>query len=281
VPLDYPRPGKWVKNDATPIPPGSRNVLAITDTATAATFQTRTALLCDDDGSHCVGANAASLGKAAEQFVPTSTEGALAPAKVPDYASGAYPLTVPVYAAVQAKGLAPADAGAYATLLEYISTTGQVPGTAAGQLPPGYAPLTPAMKAQTAAVVGSLRAASGLAPGQGPGAAPQTPAGSLFPAGMNGPVPAAQNPGVLHPGSNPVSALLPAAGLAPAAPAGAKPEAGKVPVPAAGAQPVKATEKTEYGFAQYSLLFALGFGLLAALASPLLGRIRNRNGAGQ
>ncbi|MEJ1230992.1 MAG: hypothetical protein WDM88_10795 [Galbitalea sp.] len=72
--------------------------------------------------------------------------------------SDAYPLTVPLYAAVNinADGLDSSNKPQYAHLLDYIATDGQVPGTQRGDLPAGYAPLTAAQAKQTEEVVGIL-----------------------------------------------------------------------------------------------------------------------------
>jgi hypothetical protein len=56
----------------------------------------------------------------------------------------AYPGTMPVYAAVPTTGIPPGDAKNLATLLRYVATNLQQPGTGQGKLPPGYLPITAA-----------------------------------------------------------------------------------------------------------------------------------------
>jgi hypothetical protein len=70
-----------------------------------------------------------------------------------------YPLTTTLYAAVdvtQAK-LDEAARSSYAGFLDYAAGAGQVPGTAPGQLPDSYVPLSDSQRQQTSAVAEQLR----------------------------------------------------------------------------------------------------------------------------
>jgi hypothetical protein len=148
-----PAPGKWT-DSRTRQAGDSLGGMAITTSATAARFQLPTALLCDTSGAHCVGASASSLQKAAARFVKDPTTGLLVPGPV-DYSSGAYPLAMPVYLGVP-KSAPLSERASYAHALNYITTTGQVPGYGPGNLPPGYAPLTAAMRAEAKASIAAL-----------------------------------------------------------------------------------------------------------------------------
>lgn len=143
---------------------GSRSVISITDAASAAKFQLPTAQLCNTDGSACVAANNASLTAAAEAFEPTGTPGVLGPDKTPDYAANAYPLTVPVYGAVDSSAVTAGEATTYARLFDYVATSGQEQGFRSGMLPPGYAPLTPALWADTVSAAKALAKIGGRKP---------------------------------------------------------------------------------------------------------------------
>jgi hypothetical protein len=57
-------------------------------------------------------------------------------------AKAAYPLTVPVYAALNPLQSDAASRKAFANMIKYAVTSGQTPGTELGELPPGYAPLS-------------------------------------------------------------------------------------------------------------------------------------------
>ena len=58
--------------------------------------------------------------------------------------ASAYPGTLLMSLDVPTSGLSPQDAERYATLIRYMSGSGQVPGYNVGQLPPGFLPLTTA-----------------------------------------------------------------------------------------------------------------------------------------
>ncbi|BBH16980.1 hypothetical protein Back2_12670 [Nocardioides baekrokdamisoli] len=164
-----PLPGKWSDlkiRQST----GSLGLMAVTDTGTAARFQLATANLCDSAGTHCVGASAASLQKAATQFAPTGTHGLLASTGKADYAGGAYPLAIPVYAAI-APSMALVDRRAYASAFGYVLDNGQRPGFDVGNLPPGYAPLTANLQALASKALMTLSTAK-TAPRPTPSASP-------------------------------------------------------------------------------------------------------------
>lgn len=153
-PSCFPAPGKWT--DPKTRQAGDRlGVMAITTAATAARFQLPTAKLCNTAGTQCVGADTASLQKAAGKFTDSGVDGVLQPGKT-DYAAGAYPLTMPVYAGI-ATTLSSKEKKAYASALEYVTTTGQKPGYSPGNLPAGYAPLTSALRAQAKTAIATLR----------------------------------------------------------------------------------------------------------------------------
>ncbi|KRE54827.1 hypothetical protein ASG92_24335 [Arthrobacter sp. Soil736] len=250
---------------------GSRSVISVTDAASAAKFQLPTAELCSSDGSACVAANNASLAAAAAAFEPTGTPGVLGPDPTPDYAAGAYPLTVPVYGVVDSSAVTPAEAATYARLFDYAGTTGQQQGFRSGMLPPGYAPLTAALKAETAAAAkamqraGSLKAGIPLA-----GAKTASPlAGVVLPA--SGVVPdqslgAGTGAGVEAAAAEPAAA--PAAGKA-AAPAGAAAQALQ---PVAGGQ----TARTGSAWPQHLLLIGVALAAASAISSLLLARGKRR-----
>lgn len=174
-----PAPGKWT--DPKNRQAGDRlGAMAITTAATAARFQLPTAQLCDSAGAHCVGADATSLTKAATRFVDGDVAGVEKPGPT-DYASGAYPLAQPVYAGVS-KTLSANDRAAYANALTYVVTTGQQPGYAPGNLPPGYAPLPKSMLSQARTAISALRKGSG-------DTQPENPSSTDGPGGSSSDVP--------------------------------------------------------------------------------------------
>jgi hypothetical protein len=187
--------GWWGKNGAEP--PGQTFMWAADDTPDLAAYGLVAAQLCNDSASTCVGPTTASVSTALKTAVPDSA-GLLQvnPAKP---GNGGYPLVDVTYAAVPTKQSA-AALNDYADLIAYAAGAGQTPGSAPGDLPPGYLPLPASLQAQARAVVTRLRALAGpsgtrsatpppSAPGGNgqPGAAPgSTPRGSTSAAAPGG-----------------------------------------------------------------------------------------------
>lgn len=82
----------------------------------------------------------------------------------------AYPGAMVVYAAIPTKGLSKTDAASYADVLRFLAGPGQTAGSAQGQLPPGYLPLTAtnglgALAAATITAAAAVQAQRGALPG--------------------------------------------------------------------------------------------------------------------
>lgn len=133
--------------------PGRQAVIAVTDTASIARYQVVTAALQNPAGEF-VSASVDSMTAAAAAmtavpsqpqvygFDPTSDSARAA--------RSAYPLTMPVYAAVNPLMKDPALRASYAAFIRFASTTGQQPGSSLGQLPEGYVPLPEGWKTAAA-----------------------------------------------------------------------------------------------------------------------------------
>jgi hypothetical protein len=144
-------------------PPGTRFMWALSDTPDIAAYGLVAANLCDASGSNCAGPSIDSVTKALDSATPDS-QGLLQvnPAKAP---AGGYPLVDVVYAAVPTNQ----SAGAlndYADLIQYAAGQGQTPGSAPGDLPPGYLPLPASLQAKAQAVVRQIRALATPVPTQ-------------------------------------------------------------------------------------------------------------------
>jgi len=150
--------GLW---DTSAVPPafkkspgslqGAQRVLALSTAAAAAKYQNITASLLNPAGNF-VSPTRDSMLAGETAMVPTKTN---ANFRVFDFesesaksASTAYPLTMPVYAAVNPSVLDKSLRDTYANFIRFAATKGQTPGTELGQLPPGYAPLTEGFVAQ-------------------------------------------------------------------------------------------------------------------------------------
>ncbi len=125
---------------------GHRFMIGVTPLADSQRYGLQTAALQTTSGTF-VAPSDASLEATVPLLKPDASSGTW-PIPYDEFqqATGAtaYPGTMLVYAAVPTTGLPTADAKDYASLLEFIATTGQTPGDGVGQLPPGYLPLTAA-----------------------------------------------------------------------------------------------------------------------------------------
>lgn len=158
-------PPKWTK--ATRALVGTQRVLAVTTAAAAAKYQATTAQLLNSAGSfvapttEALSAGAAAFTATSNASVlsldPTSTSAKSAPA--------AYPLTMPVYAAMNPLQTDASLRGIYASFIRYVAQQGQTTGLDPGQLPPGYAPLSAGLVTQ------AMQAASAIQAGVRPQAA--------------------------------------------------------------------------------------------------------------
>jgi hypothetical protein len=178
--------GVW---DVNAVPPGfakgdrnlvgSQSVIGLTDTSAAARYQVVQASLLNPAGQY-VAPTTTALGAAAEamtadakqkqvvRFDPTSSAA--------KGAKAAYPLTMPLYAAVNPQMSDAAVRKDYAAFITYAASDGQTVGTGDGQLPEGYAPIPAEWKTQ------ALAAAAGIASGTPVGAATPSAAASTTPA---------------------------------------------------------------------------------------------------
>lgn len=166
---------------------GDRKVIALSSTPAAATYQNATALLRNPAGQF-VAPTTQSLTAAAAAMTPATAQAKVVwfdPASdQAKAATDAYPLAVPVYAALNPKQTDAAARAAYADLITYAVNNGQQPGANDGELPAGYAPIpdgwrTQALAAADAIRIGSLPASpanAGANPGSGSSSAPGTTA---------------------------------------------------------------------------------------------------------
>ena len=147
---------------------GQMAMLVITTSSVAERFGLPTARLANADGEF-VAADVTSMAKAREQMLVRSDGVLLAqPGAV---RAGGYPLTTNSYAVVDVAATTQAQNNAFAAILDYAAADGQRSGSAIGQLPPGYAPLTEGLRARTRAAALLLRDPSSLLPGPAPAAA--------------------------------------------------------------------------------------------------------------
>jgi hypothetical protein len=132
--------GKAVRNVV-----GKQRVMALTTAAAASRYQTITASLLNPAGKF-VSPSTIAMAAAAAAMQPSGANPAVAEFNYQSDsakgADGAYPLTMPVYAALNPLQTDAGMRASYAAAIRYAVQDGQVPGTTLGQLPEGYTALT-------------------------------------------------------------------------------------------------------------------------------------------
>ncbi|HEY0450032.1 hypothetical protein [Actinophytocola sp.] len=226
---------------------GQRAVLAVTTVPHAALYEVPTARLVNSAGK-AVGPTPGTMLNALNAAVQDPASGTVR-IDHPRVTGNAYPGTMVAYTAVPTAGLNRATAGRYADFIEFMATTGQVPGPTLANLPPGYDPLPPAMVNQAKAAAAAIRAQRGEVPPPPPGG----PLQNGMPPGFGGgdqPVAQAPNPG---------------SGL----PAGAVQPQGAAKNPKVTGDPARVakTEGASSWLARWAMPLLIGFGLLAALVA--------------
>lgn len=162
-------PPKYGKADRSL--PGRQTVIAVTDTASAARYQIVMAELKNPAGEF-VGATTDAMAAAAAAMTPDSGQAQVVsfdPASPAAAAArGAYPLTMPVYAAVNPKATDADLRRSYAAFIRFAATDGQQPGTAIGQLPQGFLPLPDAWRDLAKVAADDIEAGRMPTSGSGP-----------------------------------------------------------------------------------------------------------------
>ncbi|GAA2953341.1 hypothetical protein [Microbacterium schleiferi] len=254
--------GPW---DGLAIPPrytvepkknlGLQAVIALSTSPAASQYQTITAALQNQAGAF-VEPSTAGLKAARDLMTPVEDQPAVVALDFTDEkvrtSAEAYPLTVPLYAALNPDQDGEETRASYAAFIRYAVTDGQIPGTDRGQLPPGYVPLTAAQSSQ------ALTSATIIEEGR-PVAPTPTPTASVPP----------PSTATTTSGGSYVSAPSSSAVTQPDA---AADQGGEVTFQPSGTTP--ADPETPIGAAAVPL--GLTAGVVAAFAVPLVSRFRPR-----
>ncbi|WP_167040813.1 hypothetical protein [Salinibacterium sp. ZJ454] len=242
---------------------GSQKVIGLTTTPAAELYQTVVASMRNPAGQY-VAPTRDSLASAAAAMTPTAQSSVMQydfTANAAKSATTSYPLTMPVYAALNPKQTDDELRAVYADLIRYAAGDGQEPGTDIGELPPGYAPLPQPWVAQ------ALAAADVIEQGAFPAVAPAVPDNSAGGTGA-----ATAGPVTGNRTSAPTSSATPQQLMS--APITTEPV---VTGEAAGELVGAATpDDPAAGPLAVAVPGGIGAGLAAALAVPLLSRIRRR-----
>ncbi|GAB3396723.1 hypothetical protein GCM10027515_00110 [Schumannella luteola] len=142
--------------------PGAQAVIGVTDTSAASRYQTITASLRNAAGKF-VAPSAESMLAAAAAMTATPTQRQVYSLDNTSAAAAAaptaYPLTVPVYAAVSPKMSDATLRASFAAFIRYaVSDAAQTTGQGVGQLPEGYAPLPQGWRDQALAAAAKIQA---------------------------------------------------------------------------------------------------------------------------
>ncbi|ANP73334.1 hypothetical protein [Cryobacterium arcticum] len=269
--------GGW---DSTSTPPkylktarslaGDQGVIGLSTAGSAARYQNVTASLRNPAGSFVAPTSDAMLAAAAA-MTPTEMQTAVLEfdpsSSAAAGASTAYPVTLPVYAALNPLQTDAKQRAKFANLIRYAATDGQKPGTELGQLPAGYASMPTSWSAQ--ALVAATAIEQGISPQAKPAATPTPTAAAAKPAAASVAAPAAAT--VPASGSAAVAA---AAATVAAATAATDPTAtGTVAGPLIGA---KTPDDPEVGPVGMAVPVGLLSGLAAAAAVPMISRLRRQ-----
>jgi len=135
-------PAKYQKTPRSLL--GEQKVLAVTTTAAAARYQNVTVALLNPAGSYVAPTEKSMQAAAAAMTVDPTSSAVYRLDPTSTAARGAttaYPLTMPVYAALNPLQTDATLRGVYANFIRYAVGGGQVVGEDLGQLPAGYAPI--------------------------------------------------------------------------------------------------------------------------------------------
>jgi len=229
--------------------------MGLTTTAAAAKYQVFTANLKNPAGQFVAPTTDSMSAAAAAMTVDTTQPQVVAfdpTSAQAKAATGAYPLTVPVYAATNPAGGDAASRAAATALIRYAVGDGQSVGTGLGQLPPGYAPIPAAWRTQALAAADAITAGSTPTP---------TPTATT-PSAPTGAAPSSQ---------------LPTSTVPTASPTAGAPTPTPTPTPTGPPPPVLGAatpDDTGTGALGAAVPISAGGGLLAALAVPFVRRPR-------
>jgi hypothetical protein len=142
----------------TPEVTGDRALFAILDDADAAAYELPVASIENSAGQYIAPTSASMTAALSNMTTRKSRNGRTQQVRFTDSrkflkhhtsVSNAYPLTMVIYAMVPTGGISKKKAAKIAQWLDFVANDGQRSGYGPGLLPPGYLPLTAAMRAQT------------------------------------------------------------------------------------------------------------------------------------
>jgi hypothetical protein len=150
-----PTPGDWVSS-GTQVP-GAKFMMVVTDSPSAARYGLDVAAIqVPGSKTAFVKPDVSGMTNALSALAVTSldTVKQVDPKLVPQTG---YPMTMVTYAGVNLSKTTPAARATVVSMLTQVTTSGQVSGTALGELPRGYVPLTSDLAALASAAITNIR----------------------------------------------------------------------------------------------------------------------------
>lgn len=245
--------GDWVSGGAQI--PGQRFMIAITDSPSAQKYSLTSAQLrLSNSNDQFVAPSTESLNSAVSSGLAATSVAAVRQVDPSKVTAGGFPLTTVVYAAVNLSGSDSDARKDFSRFIAQVTTKGQLSGTQLGELPPGYAPLSPELAGQAQAA--SVAVATYISPTK---------------SSTNSPVAEASN-GYAQDSYSPDGASASrSATAASSTPQGIGASSSPAPTVTSGRTP---TAKDVSPIAQMALTGSLATGLSGALFAPLLFRGR-------
>ncbi len=266
------KPPAWKKRSLQLL--GRRQLLAVTDTATAARYGLVTARLRNSAGVF-VAPTSSALSSALTVARPSGTTGVVTADPASSQAA-AYPLPLVTYAVAAPGILTVADAKAYAAFIRYAVGSGQQPGLAPGTLPEGYLPLPTSMRTAALTAATAIQKRVGPPPVTSSGSSSTSTGGSTGSTGTGGGSGTTGGGGgtTAAPSSEP--SVDPSATGTPSGLPVTTPSAGdgSSSTPITGAS--TAADSESAGRSRFALAISLILGLAAALVGPALPRLARR-----
>ena len=147
-------PGDWVT--IGPQIPGQRFVISITDAAASSRYDLDPVRLQSANSTATTIPDPTAMAAALSSGLVATANPAVSQVDPTKVSASAYPLTTIVYAAINLTATSATDRATLAKMLKYVGGDGQKSGTAIGELPAGYLPLTSALATQTNAAAAAV-----------------------------------------------------------------------------------------------------------------------------
>ena len=132
-------------------------MITVIDSTSAARYGMNTAAVTPPNSTKPVRSTNESMLSALAALRPTSLD-TVTQVDPNSVSAGGYPMTIVTYAAVNLSKTTTASRPLISKMLQQVTTSGQIQGSAVGELPAGYVPLTESFRSQAAAAAAAVEA---------------------------------------------------------------------------------------------------------------------------